>query len=159
MVGTPPLHKPSTHSPSNKILHQAELPSPFSLQTTSPCRGDFGGLKQSITSVCSYANVLFTQYSFKKDLLFWLLALSLCSRRAKPTQHRYLRTGCSFKCNFHSNREIHVLVMTAQKLKDFPFLEYDNIHILTLQCFLYIPSLETTIKFHTADFPLDTNCF
>lgn len=131
MVGTPPLHKPSTHSPSNKILHQAELPSPFS---------------QSITSVCSYANMLFTQYSFKKDLLFWLLALSLCSRRAKPTQHRYLRTGCSFKCNFHSNRETHVLVMTAQKLKDFPYLEYDNSHILTLQCFLYIPSLKTTIQ-------------
>lgn len=59
--------------------------------------------------------------ALRKDLLFWLLALSLCSGRAKPTRC-YLRTSCSFKCNFCSNRKIRVLVMTAQKLKDFPTL-------------------------------------
>lgn len=68
--------------------------------------------------------MLYTQHGFKKG--FALLAARSLSLQWKSKTNRTLlsKNCCSFKCNFHSHREIPVLVMTAQKLK---YLEYHNI--------------------------------
>lgn len=47
--------------------------------------------------------------------------------------------------------------MTAQKLKDFPYLEYGNIHILGSKWFLITTFLSQQSKHYTADFLFDTN--
>lgn len=131
LTSHPMLWQACCHCTSlTQILHQGKYCTklnskvPFSYKPHSPCRGDFGGLKISLHLFAHMPICYIFSTALRKDLLFWLLALSLCSGRTKPTQHLYLRTDCSFKYNFHSNTEIHILVMTAQKLKDFPYLEH-----------------------------------
>lgn len=105
MAGMLPLHKPSTDSPSSEILHQAELQGFFFLQTTFTLQRRLWSAENFIAHmpICYIFST-----ALRKDLLFWLLALSLCSGRTKPTEHLYLRTNSSFKYNFHSNRNTHL---------------------------------------------------